>query len=176
MHDFFLSSNFIISTQKSCRICTTRVKKFPCLPTFVKTVRRWIQLKEQGCQILWKVVGHRSLSIFASKSQFGIAELNENGLQKLKTVLKLRRTCTTCYARGNLLSKTEWGWKNQVSSFFFAFVTSTENKEKRKMSQMNGDQCRYLFKLTTAIAASFSVARSMKPTEKRLAHVRKWWG
>jgi hypothetical protein len=39
------------------------------------------------------------------------------------------------------------------------------------MVQMNADKCRYLFTLMTAIGAFFSVARSIKCTEKRLAHV-----
>jgi hypothetical protein len=43
--------------------------------------------------ILQNVVGHRSITMLASKSQFGMAELNDNGLQKWKTV------STTCYAR-----------------------------------------------------------------------------
>jgi hypothetical protein len=34
---------------------------------------------------LKKALGHRSLSMFVSKSQFGIAELNENGISKNKT-------------------------------------------------------------------------------------------
>jgi len=33
---------------------------------------------------LKKALGHRSLSMFVSKSQFGIAELNENGISKNK--------------------------------------------------------------------------------------------
>jgi hypothetical protein len=41
------------------------------------------------------------------------------------------------------------------------------------MNQMNADKCRYLFILMTAIGAFFSVDRSIKCTEKRLAHVRK---
>jgi hypothetical protein len=39
--------------------------------------------------ILQKVVGRRSLSVLVSKSQFGIAELNENhGLQKCNARLR----------------------------------------------------------------------------------------
>jgi hypothetical protein len=38
---------------------------------------------------------------------------------------------------------------------------------------MNAGKCRSLFLLMTAIGACFSVARSIKRTEKRLAHVRK---
>jgi hypothetical protein len=45
--------------------------------------------------ILQKEVVHRSFSVVVSKSQFGIAELNENGLQKVKPVLALRRSYTT---------------------------------------------------------------------------------
>ena len=49
--------------------------------------------------ILLKVVSHQSPSMFASKCQFGIAEWNENVLQKIKTVLTLCRICTMLYSR-----------------------------------------------------------------------------
>jgi len=44
------------------------------------------------------------------------------------------------------------------------------------MDQMDALKCHHLVTLMTAIGALFSVARSIKCTEKRLAHVRKWWG
>ena len=49
--------------------------------------------------ILQKVVGHRSLSMFVSKSQLGIAELNENGLQRYKARFEIRLKYTTRNAR-----------------------------------------------------------------------------
>jgi len=33
--------------------------------------------------ILQRVVGHQSLGMFAQKSQFGVTELNENGLEEI---------------------------------------------------------------------------------------------
>ena len=60
-------------------------KKFSTMTDFELRVRRWFwsaRLKEWGCQILRKVVGHRSRSNVFSTSQFGFAELNEFGLQK----------------------------------------------------------------------------------------------
>ncbi len=44
-----------------------------------------IQLRSNVAEmILRKAVGHQSLSMFVSKSQHDIVELNENGLTKIK--------------------------------------------------------------------------------------------
>ena len=44
-----------------------------------------IQLSSNVAEmILRKAVGHQSLSMFVSKSQHNIVELNENGLTKIK--------------------------------------------------------------------------------------------
>ena len=69
-----------ISTQKLCRICTKHLKKFT---TYVPSEDDFatVKLKRQcGCLRFINTLGHRSLSVFVSKSQFDIAELNENGL------------------------------------------------------------------------------------------------
>jgi hypothetical protein len=56
--------------------------------------------------------------MFASKSQFVIAELNENGRTEIKTVLTLRRTSTTRYTRLHAFSQTDCGMKKSSIELF----------------------------------------------------------
>jgi hypothetical protein len=84
--------------------------------------------------------------------------------KKRKTVLTLRRMCTTCKARLHSSSPRLIGDEKIMYRAFFTSVTcSTENTE-RKMDQINADKCHYLFILMTATVAFFSVARSKKCT------------
>ena len=104
--------------------------------------------------MLRKVVGHWSLSMFASKSQLSIAELIENGLQQVKKLVwhhVEHLPCKIAY----LESETDWEWKNQVSSFLSHHWLPLKIK-KRKIDQMNANMCCYLVTLMTAIGAFFS--------------------
>ena len=79
--------------------------------------------------ILQKEVVHRSFSVVVSKSQFGIAELNENGRTQIKTVLTLRRTSTTGHEDSTHTGRDGLGIKKSNLELFLKSVTSTENEE-----------------------------------------------
>jgi hypothetical protein len=64
--------------------------------------------------------------MFASKSQFGIAELIENGLQKMKTVLTLRSTSTTRYEQLHTLwLETDSGFRASPPDALLFMSTDT---------------------------------------------------
>jgi hypothetical protein len=73
------------------------------------------------------------------------------------------------------LSETDWGWKNQVSSF------SSHKWVLLKIQK--GKWIKWLMLISCIILTHrwlrmehFSVDCSINCTEKRLAYVRKWWG
>jgi hypothetical protein len=121
-----------ISTQKLCRIYTKHLKKFTALWHILKEQSEMISLQSTwrvGCQILRKIVGHWSPSMFASTLQFSIAQLNEDGLEKWKTILTLRRTSTTGHEDSTHTGRDELGIKKSNLELFLKSVTSTENEE-----------------------------------------------
>ena len=99
---------------------------------FWRNSQRWFcysRLGELGCQILRKIVGHWSPSMFASTLQFSIAQLNEDGLEKWKTILTLRRTSTTGHEDSTHTGRDGLGIKKSNLELFLKSVTSTENEE-----------------------------------------------
>jgi len=122
-------------------------KKFSTMTDFELSVRIWFRsarLKEWGCQILRNVVGHRSLSNVLSTSQFVCAELNEFGLQKKKTVLKVRRTSTSLYALLHTFSQRLIADEKIKFRAFLSHQWLPLKIKKRKMDQMDALKYRHL--------------------------------
>ena len=167
-----------ISTLKSCKIYTKHMKKFTTHDRFWKsshlTISR-IHWTSEGCLLYFEkytFIGHwacvpQSLSM---ASQDGM----KMAIKKRKNISTLRRTHTACYVRFHPFSQRPNGDEKSSVELFFLFTWLSLKIEKRKMDQMNAGKCRSLFLSMTEIGACFSVARSIKRTEKRLAHVRKW--
>ena len=114
-----------ISTQQLCRIHTKSLKKFTiharfCMSSHTLLLPQSTSRVTMPYTLTMHSVRHRSLSMFASKSQFGIAELNENGLKqkKMKNWFCLDVEHIPHDTRDYVpLVRDCLGVKNQVSSF-----------------------------------------------------------
>ncbi len=94
--------------------------------------------------------------------------------KKWKTVKTLSRTCTTCNARLHGFSSNLIEDEKINRAIFTSVTCSSENKEKE-----NGSNERRTVWLSFHIDdGNWSIlfsSPSYKCTEKRLAHIRKWW-